>query len=230
MPTKSQIEAQHLYANLMTEIKLRTDAFNHCTTGRSGLASPFVKDFCYLQIRMMCELVALGCLVAHGEITKKPMMEEWSAGRTMSALSDLHPHFYPQPVKQTPTKGPDGEKGHHLQVFDSPLPRKAFLTLYGRCGEMLHRGSVRNLLKGQFPTQYNFPEIAAKGQRILDLLSNHILVMKSGDAMFVCMLANAEDNNNVQVAIAETPPGERINFDSPNFLRGVNESLRGQPS
>jgi hypothetical protein len=62
MPTKAQVEAQNVYANLLEEINLRIASINHCTLGHSGLAAPFVKDFCYLQIRMICELVALSVI------------------------------------------------------------------------------------------------------------------------------------------------------------------------
>src|ERR1700731_861855 len=119
MPIKAQIAAQSLYANVLGEVNFRVAAINQCTLGQSGLAPPFVKDFCYLQIRMICELVAIGCLVAHGDIKQtgsKNLQEQWSAAKIMDALDKLHPHFYPRPVKQTPTTEP---KGFHLQTFDS---------------------------------------------------------------------------------------------------------------
>jgi hypothetical protein len=103
MPAKAQIDAQRLYANLLEEIKLRIDAINHCTLGLSGLASPFIKDFCYLQIRMTCELVGLGCLVAHGDIIQistESMQRVWAADKIMTTFENLHPHFYPEAVKQ----------------------------------------------------------------------------------------------------------------------------------
>lgn len=219
MPTKAQLEAQKVYANLLEEIKLRIASINHCTLGLSGLAPPFVKDFCHLQIRMICELVALGCLVAHGDIkeaSSKNLQGAWSAEKIMSVLENLHPHFYPQPVKQTKTPN-----GYHLQRMPSPLPKDEFLKLYHKCGGMLHRGSLRNLLKRQFPKQINFPEITAKAQKLSDLLSHHILVMQSGEQMIIAMLHNLDDDLKVQVAIAETPKGKPMDFASPNFLKGL---------
>jgi hypothetical protein len=217
MPTKAQLEAQKLYANLLEEIKLRIASINHCTLGQSGLAAPFVKDFCYLQIRMICELVALGCLVAHGDIkeaSSKNMQGAWSAETIMSTLEKMHPHFYPLPVKQTKTPN-----GFHLQAQPSPLPKDEFLRLYYKCGEMLHRGNLRKLLKGQFPKQINFPEITGTVQKLADLLAHHILIMQSGEQMFIAMLRNIDDSIKVQVAIAETPKGQPMDFASPNFLK-----------
>src|SRR5690242_15713425 len=69
MPTKSQNDAMNLYAGLMTEIKVRINAINTGTMNQIPVPPPLVKEFCFLQIRMICELVALGCLVAHGDIS-----------------------------------------------------------------------------------------------------------------------------------------------------------------
>jgi hypothetical protein len=220
VPTKSQIEAQNLYANLLAEVNLRIAAINHCTLGLSGLAPPFVKDFCYLQIRMICELVALGCLVAHGDIKQATSMhKEWQAEKIMNALEKLHPYFYPIAIKQFVTTTPTG-RGIHLQrMVPDPLPKSEFLRLYGKCGDMLHRGNVKKLLKGQFPTQINYPEISAKAQKLVDLLSNHVLVARSGEQMFLAMLQNKDDNHNPQVAIAETPRGQPVDFSNPDFLK-----------
>lgn len=216
MVSKSQIAAQNVYANILGEINLRVDAINHCTTGLSGLAPPFIKDFCYIQIRMICELVALGCLVAHGDIkqtSSEKMQRAWSAEKIMSTLESLHLHFYPQPV--TPTNTPNGV---HLQRKPSPLSKDEFLKLYYRCGEMLHRGSLRKLLRGQFPQQINFPEITASAQKLVDLLSSHILVMQSGEQAFIAILRSA-DNMMPRVAIAETPKGKPMDYLSPDFLK-----------
>ena len=217
MPSESQIAAQAIYANVLEEIKLRIAAINHCTLGLSGIAPPFVKDFCYLEIRMICELVALGCLVAHGDIKKSgsaKLQKEWSAERIMSNLEALHPHFYPQPIKQTRT-----QTGYHIQALVSPLPKDEFIHLYGKSGDILHRGIVRKLLKGQFPIQTNFPNVTAKAQKLIDLLSNHVRVMHSGEQILLAMLSNADDNNRVQVAVAETPKGQPVDFRSANFLK-----------
>ena len=111
--------------------------------------------------------------------------------------------LYLQPIKLTRTVD-----GVHLQGIATSLSKSDFLELYGKCGDMLHRGNIRKLLKGQFPKQIDYPEITKKAQKLLDLLSNHVMVMHTGEQMFLAMLSNVHDNNRVQVAIAETPKGE----------------------
>jgi hypothetical protein len=127
---------------------------------------------------------------------------------------------------RTSIRGPSNKrqrqrpKGFHLQTFDSPLPKDDVLKLYYKCGEMLHRGNVRELLKGQFPKQINYSEITAKAQKLIDLLSHHELTVHTGEQMFIAMLRNADDNDKVQVAIAETPKGQLMDFASSDFLKG----------
>ena len=72
----------NLYANLMDEVKARIDVINWHLQGRTGLASPFIRDACWLQIRMLCQLVALGCLVANGDIA---MLQSHKIGKSWSA-------------------------------------------------------------------------------------------------------------------------------------------------
>jgi len=68
MSADSELKLRILYANLMEEIKVRLDCINAAMQGRLMLPSPIVREFCYLQIRFLCELVALSCLIAHGDM------------------------------------------------------------------------------------------------------------------------------------------------------------------
>lgn len=56
-----------LYANIMQEIKIRIAAVDAETMNQLPVVPPLVKEFCYLQFRMICEPIAVGCLVAHGD-------------------------------------------------------------------------------------------------------------------------------------------------------------------
>jgi hypothetical protein len=224
VPTKSLIKAQKGYSEILEEIKLRIDAVNQCTSGLAGLAPPFVKDFFFLQVRMICELIALGCLLAHGDIeqTQTPnLQKEWSADRIMKALEELHPHFFPVRLLQTRTAD-----GWHFQKA-SGIGKAEVLKLYGRCGGMLHRGNVRKLLKGPLPRQVHYPDLIALAQPIIDLLTTHAMAMKDGEHMLIATLSNADLGGACQVAIAETPPGEKFSYDSPYFLSDPPQTAIG---
>jgi hypothetical protein len=137
--TKKQRHAMRLYANLMEEAKLRLSALEHASNGRTGLIAPLAREFCYLQLRMLCEVIALGCLTAHGDIAglgSKKFRKEHSADRLIKMLSDLHPNFYPVPHNKV-----DLAPGRfHLDtVTEEYFTRDALLRLYGSCGDVLHR-------------------------------------------------------------------------------------------
>jgi hypothetical protein len=191
----------------MEEVKVRFACVNAATQGRTGLPPPIVRELCYLQIRFLCELVALGCLVAHGDITSTSshkLGRSYSAEEIIGKMDKLRPHFYPIPVTQTViAKGK--RKHHHIQAkTDSPLGNTALLELYGKTHRHLHRGSLKNLLTSQQPWDptLNITDIIATIQKFSDLLAHHLIAIS--DAKFtLCMLINNDDGGKVQAVFAE---------------------------
>src|SRR5437762_1433117 len=57
-----------LYANLMDEIKRRTDVIRSTLNGGYPMPQMAAFELCYLQLRKICEVFALACLAAHGDI------------------------------------------------------------------------------------------------------------------------------------------------------------------
>ena len=202
MATKRQLDAIDLYANLMAEVKVRMTSIETACSGQTGLPSPFVREFCFLQLRMICELIALGCLTAHGDIEatqSKKLTKEYSADRILTSLEALHSDFYPKPVQHIQL----GPTSHHLQDIKDGFMTKVDLSrLYKKCGGILHRGSVKRLLTDKMPIQTNFPEIMSWTQKILVLLRIHRVLLLGGKTVFLCTL-NQKNTGKVQVAIAE---------------------------
>jgi hypothetical protein len=75
-----------------------------------GLPAAIVREVRFLQLRMLCELIALACLMAHGDIpavqASKKLSKEYSADKIIGQLDALHPNFYPYPVLVTVTSNP----------------------------------------------------------------------------------------------------------------------------
>jgi hypothetical protein len=189
----------------MDEVKVRIECINSAAQGRMLYPTPIVREFCYLQLRMLCELIALSCLVAHGDITflqPHKLGKSYSADDILEKLSRLREHFYPQPVKQI-----QEQKNHwRLEgIHPSPLNKIDLLQLYAHTHKHLHRGSLKKLLSSETPidTTINMPEIVSWAQRINDLLSHHLIAINSERAI-VCMLRNADDKLRVQVATVES--------------------------
>lgn len=148
---------------------------------------------------MICELIALGCLVAHGDLYQtKKLKKEWAADKIIDEMEKLHPDFFPVAA----TQGREENGGHTLNGVKNCLSKKELIALYHECGNILHRGNVKKLLKTNMPIQIHFPDITARAQKLRDLLSVHIVTMIGGKRMFICVLYAPGDK--VQVATAES--------------------------
>lgn len=202
-----------LYANLMEEVKVRFDCINAGITGRLILPTPIVREFCWLQVRMLCELVALSCLVAHGDIAalqSNKLGKAYSADDILDRLAKLRPHFYPIAITQNlenPGATPGTRRYKSTAIDPSPLPKEELLKLYARTHRYVHRGTYKGLVSSATPIDMNpmFPEIVSLTQKISDLLGNHVIAITE-DHVLLCMLRNAEQGFKVQVATAERSP------------------------
>ena len=169
---------------------------------QNGLPGPLVREFCFLQLRMICELIALDCLTAHGDIKgvqSKKLSKEYSADRILWTLKNLHSNYYPKPATLK-----SFEPGKHaiknieagfLSMTD--LPR-----LYAKCGDTLHRGNIKKLLSHKTSAKFSFPEIRSWTKKIITLLNIYHIHLIDGKTEIVCMM-HAQKTGNVQVVIAE---------------------------
>jgi hypothetical protein len=198
-------EAMGLYAGLMEETKVRLASIEFAISGQTPMPHQLIVEFSYLQLRMICELVALACLTAHGDIQETTSLSnEWSADRILAKLAKLHEHFYPWPVEWLPEQDGTLQFRH---IHDGFLTREDLLKLNGRCGDALHRGSLKKLLKPKMPVVKRFPEIADNCARIRTLLEHHRIVLLDSDIIF-CNLSD-EKNGRVEIALAGlTPPNQ----------------------
>jgi hypothetical protein len=76
-------------------------------TSRISAVASLTGEFCYFQLRIICELIALACLTAHGDIqgTKSNRLQEaYQADLIIKALTKLHAKFYPVPSIQSENK------------------------------------------------------------------------------------------------------------------------------
>ena len=198
------------YAVLMKEAKLRLDAVWNAVHGKIAeeiLPPPLVAEFCYLQLRMTCELIALGCLVAHEDMptTKsKDMQKIWEAGKIMSALTGLHAGFYPRPA--TREKLSDGQWLVKPRA-DGFATKDELTALVGRLGDVLHRGTLKKLFADNAPDPIGFDQIHDYAQRIGNLLNMHYLTRVDGKTYIFCMIGLKDPDKPgkvVQVAISKS--------------------------
>jgi hypothetical protein len=198
-----------LYADLMEEVKARFQTINQAANGHTGMGAPFVREFLYLQLRFLCELVALACLVAHGDIAAlqaHKIGRSYSADEILDKMERLRPHFYPIPVREISVRQIGAQKRHDLEgINPSPLPKDALIKMYGAAHKHLHRGSLRKLLSASAPLDLtiNVPEIVSQAQKISDLLGHHLMALNERE-LIICLLAPAS-GSGTQVVTALRP-------------------------
>lgn len=159
MPAEEKLQSQQIYQSLMVEAKARIASINVLTGDQRGIPSPIVREFDILQIRMLCEIVGLACLVAHGELVdlaSANLKKQYAPGQIFAALGELHADFYPVPM--TPQKV---EGGWHFAEYEGPAyaTKEELPQIWAKCGDVLHRGSLKNLIKAKNPLQNEFADV-----------------------------------------------------------------------
>jgi hypothetical protein len=205
--TKHQLDAANLWADPLEEAKGRIASIDAAVSGSCGLPAPLVREYSYLQIRMLCELIALGCLIAHGDISAThtvTLQTAWAADKIIRRLENLHPNFYPHPIRLSV---PEPEHVHFDRLESGFLTKGELLKLYNKeCGDKLHRGSLKDLLATTQQTQPpNFADIVEWRNKIVALLNQHHIASVDNLSHFICMLARAESGGHAAVAIALSP-------------------------
>jgi hypothetical protein len=204
MPTERDLEDANRYVSIMREIKQRAESINSITGSNLGVPPPFLQEYGYLQLRMICELVGIACLVAHGDIADDARgvnPKSYKPGEILNALEALHPSFFP-----TPRTMNFKENEVELLVGNPNAITKAeLISLWGRSGDYLHRGGLKKLGSSNVTGPVNFQALNETGQKILDLLSVHLISRVGGNFHFLTALSAPQIDGDVLVSIAEGP-------------------------
>ena len=204
MATAKDEEDGNRYASIMREIKLRCESINTITQSGLPVPPPFLQEYGYLQLRMICELIGLACLVAHGDIAtgaRALSPKAYKPGEVLKALENLHPTFFPS--AKSLRFNPDG-----IELLDgnkNAISKDEIITFWGRCGDFLHRGGIKQLASPKITGTTDFRKITEPGQKILDLLSTHLISRRNAKFHFLVALSAPQVGGDVLVNIAESP-------------------------
>jgi hypothetical protein len=121
-------EAMDAYSILMHEAKRRLFAIDTALEGKTGLPNGVICEFCFLELRILCELIALGCLTANGDLMTGKLRETWQADKIIRGLEELHPKFYP-----------------YTELKEGVFTKEELVKLWRKCGDVLHRGTFETL-------------------------------------------------------------------------------------
>jgi hypothetical protein len=106
---KTLADRAKLYLHCMLEMRERLGVINALLEWR--IPALFVREMAYLQLRHICEVLAIGCLAAQGDFkTQRAFRKEYRPPIIFDALRQIYPNYFPQPALRTWTEG-----RHHLQ-------------------------------------------------------------------------------------------------------------------
>ena len=197
----------------MREVKRRIEVINAFRSSPSrALFNWTWAEFLSLQLRMILESIALGCLVANqSDWPKSPgeLQKAWHAGRILSELERVRPESYPTPLVEIPSDtGSDNSpmQGRYRgELVERPpgdwLTKDEFMELYGRLGNILH---ARNPL-GPLPEFRHYESnIPMWQERIMNLLNHHKIGIRGNGRLYVVQMhAFGEGHQSGDVQLAE---------------------------
>lgn len=171
----------------MEEVKLRIESIDGVCKAEIGpLRVQMAEEFCYLQLRMICEVIAIACLVMHGNLKPKAkLLRTHKADWIISELEKLHPDFYPEALE--PFDDYIGDRPQWTTKKSGFLSKAELSSLWNRhCGKKLHRGSAENVLKRK--ADDDFPSKVLDWRiKIVRLLERHTII--TPDQNWVCYVA-----------------------------------------
>jgi len=190
-----QTSPQDLYCELMAEIKERISIIRQFAVEdanpKHGLTYAYAHEFCYLELRPICELIALASLVAHGDIpaTKHPKLRKsYKPDVILDEMLRLNPEFYPRgSVQVLDDKG----RLRGWRPAHDPLTQEQLKTLWNECGGYLHRGSIKDLENDKPP---DFWRVAQWHNKIMRLLNVHMICLVDKKSAFHVVLWDGRDN------------------------------------
>ncbi len=149
-------------------------------------------DFCWLQIRKICEYLALGIVLAHhrdGDGVED--LTKWRPRDLLAEANKLSDHPTPTPIALE-----KNENGNQIMPLSKPVQGKALSAIYGKCSELLHVGSLDRILKDQMPA-YDIGQLQNWVQGFNALLRNHVLLLPKVKRAILCV----HENGNLSVTL-----------------------------
>jgi len=107
-------------------------------------------------------------------------------------LSRLSDDAFPEPTTIT-NRRPDGEADLIIES-KAHENRKALNDIYGWCGDRIHPGSLKSLLKAG-GKRYDFGEIAKWKNFLVKLLNTHAVLMPDRKNVMVVFMRNDPDGD-----------------------------------
>ncbi|MCX8475272.1 MAG: hypothetical protein MT490_05680 [Sphingomonas sp.] len=183
-----------VYANFITEIFRRLDAVDDSITelkANSDHPNCWQNcDFCWFQIRKICEYLTLAVVAAH-HFDGHPIssLSKWRPKELLADVARLSEHPTPVAIADLLAVGPDG--GRQFTPVAKPVRADLISQIYGRCSDILHVGSLDRILAEKLPT-YEIAQLDRWLVGFRSLLSHHMLLLPGIKTVLICRSEGGE--------------------------------------
>jgi hypothetical protein len=144
-----------------------------------------VAEFCFLQIRYCCEILALGCVAIHLDASLARSLEkERDAKAIMKPFDKTKPNFFPLPVKVAHT---DATATHNDDHVEGALTKQELLETYSRLGDALHIGHLKKYKAARLPA-YDLKQVDDFMRKLTRLLDRHTYTFEDGAHMIMVIM------------------------------------------
>lgn len=136
--------------SIVQRILIAEDALRQVEADSKNPISFVGCEVAVLQIRMICELLLTGSTAAllH-EAGIKVSDTKWRPKDAFLELAKVSPHPLQVPISIELNK--HGEGQHHIVPKSQPIRFEALSEIYGRCGDLLHVPTVRQIVAARLP-------------------------------------------------------------------------------
>ncbi|MFN4025502.1 MAG: hypothetical protein ACK4MQ_11775 [Hyphomonas sp.] len=185
--SQSNPSAISRYCDCMEDLKARLALIKRMTEGYSPLGTEGLDgEVVCLQLRRILEQIAFGSLLAHRETYEaahKDLEKVWRAKSLLSRLEQLHPDYYPLPLRETPDK-PKGELNFE-PIKDGFLTPDEFIFLYDTASSGIHTWNPFKVAARVINFERSIAEWIGRVQR---LLSVHLVRFVGKDEVWLVQM------------------------------------------
>lgn len=202
-----QTQLQIRYLRNMQIIKWRIRAIKDIRTNKCHTTySATNVEFCALQIRKILELIALSSLISDLDVYREQLNDiekKWNARLILQDIERIHPNFYPVPIEIDPDN-----KYRWLDKKTPYLTKEQFVSIYKKCGKILHEDSVFKDDKDMDST-YNQADEQINNWvlLIMNLLNTHTVHLYNKKDLFYITMGGENDRprGNIFTLVEEEP-------------------------
>lgn len=190
----------HMYRSFMEEIKVRMEAIDRFLkriSDEKGGGDTFTDaEAAILQVRYICELIALSTVAAHGlmGVTGR-ILKSWNAEETFKLLEGMNANSFPRAVR------PSTAMKNNFELQKGEMDLAELKKIYSACGENLHRGAMKHFFK-EARRAYDPEALVGWVNRIKALLNMHVvMILERGIVIYVTL---RDENDGVAIAFAQS--------------------------